>query len=153
MDEDEFDTLDDNLLNGLMDQVETVESVELIPKATHQKSIHDYFQSKPQVFGRHSTGSYHRLDPEAFKTWIYPTNYPERSYQFSIVQSALFSNTLVALPTGLGKTFIAAVIMYNYLRWFPEGKVVFMAPTKPLVAQQVDACYKIVGIPKVISLI
>jgi ERCC4-related helicase len=29
----------------------------------------------------------------------------------------------VALPTGLGKTFIAAVVMYNYFRWFPEGKV------------------------------
>lgn len=35
----------------------------------------------------------------------------------------MFSNTLVALPTGLGKTFIAAVVMYNYFRWFPEGNV------------------------------
>lgn len=48
---------------------------------------------------------------------------------------------------GLGKTFIAAVVMYNYYRWFPQGKVVFMAPTKPLVAQQIRACHNIMAIP------
>ena len=32
-------------------------------------------------------------------------------------------------------------------RWFPEGKVVFVAPTKPLVAQQVNACLETCGIP------
>jgi len=32
-------------------------------------------------------------------------------------------------------------------RWFPEGKVVFVAPTKPLVAQQVIACHETCGIP------
>lgn len=87
------------------------------------------------------------FDYEAGKTWIYPTNYPLRDYQFSIVKEALFKNTLVVLPTGLGKTFIAAVVMYNIYRWFPNGKVVFMAPTRPLVAQQVDACFNITGIP------
>lgn len=29
----------------------------------------------------------------------------------------------MALPTGLGKTLIAAVVMFNYFRWFPEGNV------------------------------
>jgi ATP-dependent DNA helicase MPH1 len=32
-------------------------------------------------------------------------------------------------------------------RWFPTGKVVFVAPTKPLVAQQIKACHKTCGIP------
>lgn len=27
----------------------------------------------------------------------------------------------VALPTGLGKTLIAAVVMYNFSRWFPKA--------------------------------
>lgn len=54
----------------------------------------------------------------------------------------------VVLPTGLGKTFIAAVVMYNIFRWYPKGKIIFMAPTRPLVAQQIDACYQITGIPK-----
>lgn len=100
--------------------------------------------------------------------WIYPENYPVRDYQFKIVNSSLFHNTLVCLPTGkfynnnikiiklilfyfviigLGKTFIAAVVMYNYWRWYPEGVIVFLAPTKPLVAQQIDACHDIMGIP------
>ncbi|GMF42586.1 unnamed protein product [Phytophthora fragariaefolia] len=37
--------------------------------------------------------------------------------------------------------------MYNFYRWFPAGKIVFMAPTKPLVAQQVKACHEVMGIP------
>lgn len=32
-------------------------------------------------------------------------------------------------------------------RWFPDGKVIFLAPSKPLVAQQIDACHKTCGIP------
>ncbi|KAI1369361.1 hypothetical protein F5Y08DRAFT_151758 [Xylaria arbuscula] len=93
--------------------------------------------------------THHELDLEALKTWIYPTNLgPTRDYQFSIVKNGLFNNTLVALPTGLGKTFIAATIMLNYFRWMKTAKLVFVAPTKPLVSQQVDACFHIAGIPR-----
>uniref|UniRef100_A0A3N7HMA4 Helicase/UvrB N-terminal domain-containing protein n=1 Tax=Populus trichocarpa TaxID=3694 RepID=A0A3N7HMA4_POPTR len=57
------------------------------------------------------------IDAEAAKTWIYPVNVPLRDYQLAITKTALFTNTLVALPTGLGKTLTAAVVMYNYFRW------------------------------------
>ncbi|XP_078491506.1 uncharacterized protein LOC100175837 isoform X2 [Ciona intestinalis] len=87
------------------------------------------------------------FDKTAGNIWIYPTNYPVRDYQLSITKTALFKNTLVVLPTGLGKTFIASVVMYNFYRWFPQGKIIFIAPTKPLVAQQSKACYDIMGIP------
>ncbi|KAH8271413.1 hypothetical protein KR018_009217 [Drosophila ironensis] len=87
--------------------------------------------------------SYRDFDPETGHSWIYPNNLPPRSYQRAIVQSAIFKNTLVVLPTGLGKTFIAAVLMFNFYRWFPRGKIIFMAPTRPLVAQQIQACQKI----------
>ncbi|XP_075609244.1 Fanconi anemia group M protein [Balearica regulorum gibbericeps] len=79
--------------------------------------------------------------------WIYPTNYPVRGYQVRMARAALLGNTLVCLPTGLGKTFVAAVVMYNFYRWFPSGKVLFLAPTKPLVAQQMEACACVMGIP------
>ncbi|KAI3320098.1 type III restriction enzyme [Xylariaceae sp. AK1471] len=93
--------------------------------------------------------THHELDHEALKTWIYPTNLgPTRDYQFSIVKNGLFNNTLVALPTGLGKTFIAATVMLNYFRWMKTAKLIFVAPTKPLVSQQVDACFHIAGIPR-----
>lgn len=93
--------------------------------------------------------SHHELDRDAMSTWVYPTNLGAiRDYQFSIVKNSLFNNTLVALPTGLGKTFIAATVMLNFYRWTKSAKIVFVAPTKPLVAQQVDACYQIVGIPR-----
>ncbi|GAA6040845.1 hypothetical protein JCM8097_007744 [Rhodosporidiobolus ruineniae] len=89
-------------------------------------------------------------DPEAIKTFIYPVQRDKqlRNYQFNIVQRALYDNTLVSLPTGLGKTFIAAVIMLNFYRWYPRGKVLFLAPTRPLVSQQIKACHYIAGIPQ-----
>lgn len=88
------------------------------------------------------------FDSSAARVWIYPTNYPIREYQLKISEAALYQNTLVCLPTGLGKTFIASVVMYNFYRWYPSGKIVFMAPTKPLVAQQIETCYKVMGIPQ-----
>jgi ERCC4-related helicase len=37
--------------------------------------------------------------------------------------------------------------MYNFWRWYPKGRIIFLAPTKPLVAQQIYACNQIMGIP------
>ncbi|KAJ1566207.1 3'-5' DNA helicase, partial [Nowakowskiella sp. JEL0078] len=51
---------------------------------------------------------HHRLDREVLKTWVYPLNYQEL-----IISRALHANMLVVLPTGLGKTFITAIIMYS----------------------------------------
>lgn len=82
------------------------------------------------------------LDANVAGSWIFPKLAQERSYQFCIARNALFHNTLVCLPTGLGKTLIAAVVMFNLYRWFPAGKIVFLAPTRPLVEQQAKACYK-----------
>lgn len=76
-------------------------------------------------------------DQQAGAYWYYPRSCDLRVYQFNIVKTALCFNTLVAIPTGLGKTFIASAVILNYLRWFPTGKIVFLAPTRPLVAQQV----------------
>lgn len=90
--------------------------------------------------------NHHPLNTGELATYIYPTNLQIRDYQYNIVYRSLFHNVLVALPTGLGKTFIASTVILNYMRWFPESKIIFMAPTKPLVAQQIKACCGITGI-------
>ena len=56
-----------------------------------------------------------KLKPDLLeaKHWVYPINRPKRDYQYNIVKNCLFNNTLVALPTGLGKTLIAGVVMLN----------------------------------------
>ena len=98
---------------------------------------------------REEPPTHHKLDKKALATWIYPINLGAiRDYQYSIVARGLYHNMLVALPTGLGKTFIAATIMLNWFRWTKEAQIVFVAPTKPLVSQQVKACFDIAGIPR-----
>lgn len=79
-------------------------------------------------------------------TWYYLSSKDFRSYQFDMTKTALFRNTLVCLPTGLGKTYIATNVIYNYYKWFPNGKIFFLAPTKPLVNQQLDSLSIIKGI-------
>lgn len=119
------DLLDDDLDIDLLSRVE-YEQVDQLkkPSATH-----------------------HVIDTANLATYVYPTNLEVRDYQYNIVNRAIFDNVLVALPTGLGKTFIASTVMLNFLRWFPQLKIIFMAPTKPLVAQQIKACCGITGIP------
>ncbi|KAI9261253.1 hypothetical protein EDC94DRAFT_673268 [Helicostylum pulchrum] len=136
-----------------LDLAELVETTEVVEQQHASKSgiiftpIDDTDPTPPPALPD-STPSFHALDIHNLRTWIYPTNYPVRGYQLNIVQKAMFQNTLVALPTGLGKTFIAAVVMYNYWRWFPNSKIVFMAPTRPLVTQQIEACFTICGLPQ-----
>ncbi len=70
-------------------------------------------------------------DPESF--FLSPNAPQPREYQKAIIKSALAKgSTLVVLPTGLGKTLIAAAVAAAKLK---DGKVLFLAPTRPLVAQ------------------
>jgi hypothetical protein len=97
----------------------------MIPSSSSRSSMSviQTSSSSQQHSGKQSTNRAPPHDPNTINTWIYPTNYPVRQYQFDICNKALFANTLVCLPTGLGKTLIAAVVMYNYYRWFPTGKL------------------------------
>lgn len=114
--------------------------------ATGQTPQRDQYEEIP-VPKKVNLPTHHVMDFENLKTYIYPTNFEIRDYQFNIVRRAFYDNVLVALPTGLGKTFIASTVMLNFLRWFPNSKIIFMAPTRPLVAQQIKACCSITGIP------
>ncbi len=65
---------------------------------------------------------------------IVPDSLEERNYQVAIAGTASTTSTLVVLPTGLGKTIIAALVVAETLRT-KKGKILFLAPTKPLVEQ------------------
>lgn len=69
-----------------------------------------------------------------------------RAYQLAIAQSCLRSgNTLVVLPTGLGKTLIAFLVMQERV---PKGRVFFLAPTKPLVRQHQQVFLSQTSVPE-----
>lgn len=58
-----------------------------------------------------------------------------RTYQERVAESALRGNTLVSIPTGLGKSLIAALVAARRLEKYPDRRVVLLAPTRPLVEQ------------------
>ena len=68
-----------------------------------------------------------------------------RTYQEVIAASSRDQNTLVVLPTGLGKTIIAVMVASQKL---PDGKTLFLAPTKPLVQQHKREFKKFLEIPE-----
>ena len=61
-----------------------------------------------------------------------------REYQQRIFQTCIEKNCLVVLPTGLGKTLIAIMLSIDRLKKFPTEKIVFLAPTKPLIEQHIN---------------
>jgi len=58
-----------------------------------------------------------------------------REYQINILRTAAGNNTLVVLPTGLGKTAIAIMLACQRLEKFPDSKILIVAPTRPLCEQ------------------
>ncbi len=65
-----------------------------------------------------------------------------RDYQEKIAKSCIERNTLVVLPTALGKTIIAIMAITNLIQ--NGGKAFFVAPTKPLVHQHLTSLKKFV---------
>lgn len=70
-----------------------------------------------------------------------------REYQLNIIKSIFDKgNTLVVLPTGLGKTFIGIAVMADALS--KGGKALFLAPTKPLAEQHYNVLAEVLNIHK-----
>jgi Fanconi anemia group M protein len=69
-----------------------------------------------------------------------------RSYQEAIAKKALRVNTLVCLPTGLGKSIVAAYVAAERLQGAPNKSVVMLAPTKPLVLQHFRTFQKLLNL-------
>ncbi|UCE11604.1 MAG: DEAD/DEAH box helicase [Candidatus Thorarchaeota archaeon] len=59
-----------------------------------------------------------------------------RLYQVNLGEIAAKKSTMVILSTGLGKTVIAAIVAARTLTDYSESKILFLAPSRPLVDQQ-----------------
>jgi len=74
-------------------------------------------------------------------------DFKPRLYQENIAYTALTKNTLVVLPTGLGKTAIAMMLASERLKNFKDSKILILAPSKPLVAQHFKTFKKYIDLP------
>ncbi len=75
-------------------------------------------------------------------------NFTPRLYQQTIFATAAIHNTLVVLPTGMGKTGLALMMTAHRLQQFPNEKILLLAPTKPLCEQHVETLQKSLEIEK-----
>uniref|UniRef100_A0ABM5FCA9 Fanconi anemia group M protein isoform X2 n=1 Tax=Pogona vitticeps TaxID=103695 RepID=A0ABM5FCA9_9SAUR len=127
------------------EEEEEAEEEALLAAAAAEAEAEEASASSPGPAARGFVGG------AAGSVWLFPRGrdqgLEERAYQVRAARAALGANTLLCLPTGLGKTLVAAVVLLNFYRWFPGGKALFLAPTKPLVAQQRRACARLAAIP------
>src|SRR3989344_4626275 len=65
-------------------------------------------------------------------------NFTPRLYQETILSTAITGNTLVVLPTGMGKTAISMMLAAFRFKQYPSSKIVILAPTRPLVDQHIE---------------
>ncbi|MCF7861056.1 DEAD/DEAH box helicase [Candidatus Woesearchaeota archaeon] len=76
------------------------------------------------------------------------TGFTPRLYQETILSTAVSNNTLVVLPTGLGKTNIFVMLASYRLMKHPNSKVLFLGPTRPLIEQYKNVIIKNTSIPE-----
>ncbi|MEM3583945.1 MAG: helicase-related protein [Nitrososphaerales archaeon] len=79
---------------------------------------------------------------------IYPNTVEDRDYQRKIVEVASDKNTLIVLPTALGKTVISALIAAKILYNYRDKRVLVMAPTRPLCMQHKNTFQRIIRLPQ-----
>jgi len=72
-----------------------------------------------------------------------------RDYQINIADKCVNKNSLVVLPTGLGKTIVAVLVAGKILNIFPpQSKIIVLAPTRPLINQHYETFLRFLKIPK-----
>lgn len=65
-------------------------------------------------------------------------DFQPRLYQETILNTSISKNTLVVLPTGMGKTSTAFMLAAHRLTQYPNSKVLVLACTRPLVDQHYE---------------
>jgi Fanconi anemia group M protein len=77
-----------------------------------------------------------------------PNSVELRKYQARILSEILGRNSLVILPTGMGKTYLALLTTCARLAQFPDSRVLFMAPTRPLTVQHYETFKRCMNLPE-----
>jgi Fanconi anemia group M protein len=77
---------------------------------------------------------------------LVPEFIERRRYQLQLAASARDTDTLVCLPTGLGKTTVSLLVTAERLSEV-GGRALFLAPTKPLVQQHADFYREALTVP------
>ncbi|NPE31805.1 DEAD/DEAH box helicase, partial [Methanococcoides sp. SA1] len=78
---------------------------------------------------------------------VKPDTVEQRLYQLDLAGKALSASTLVVLPTGLGKTIVALLVIASRLQT-TGGKALILSPTKPLVEQHATFLRSTLNIPE-----
>jgi Fanconi anemia group M protein len=74
-------------------------------------------------------------------------DFKPRLYQETILATVVNNNTLVVLPTGMGKTAVSMMLAVQRFKQYPNSKVLILAPTRPLVEQHIETFKKFLNIP------
>lgn len=61
-----------------------------------------------------------------------------RDYQVNSVNACYEKNSLVVMPTALGKTIVGVILAAKHLKKYNGSKIIILAPTKPLVNQHFE---------------
>ena len=101
-----------------------------------QTNLHDFFKREKRVEQRFRT-----RDGFVKHPGIRDRTIIAREFQLNIASRALDRSTLVVLPTGIGKTIIAILVAADKIAE-GEGRILMVAPTRPLVEQHLASFLK-----------
>jgi len=86
---------------------------------------------------------------EGNKSYLNREKLESRKYQADIAEKCVNNNSLVVIPTGLGKTIIAVLIVAKTLELYPStSKIILLAPTRPLINQHYNSFLSLLRIPE-----
>ena len=112
-------------------------SVPLMPPCEGKTSTRYTPKTRPPLVRSVANSS---LDVGTFPRETELANTPPRAYQSELFRLVMESerNSLVYLPTGLGKTLVAAMVLQRLLQLNPERQAFFLVETNALAIQQVS---------------
>ncbi len=132
----------------VMETEDSVNSVKKIANLLRETLLPMTAEPRPQITDQTPMTADHTPDCPKPKTQYQIRNFEPRLYQQTILAAAAEKNTLVVLPTGLGKTSIALMLALQRLALFPTSKILFLAPTRPLAEQHKASFLKYTTLPE-----